>query len=370
MEGDFIHINRWLTPLSWLYGAGVRLRNALYDSGVLRERSFEIPVINVGNITVGGTGKTPHVEYLIRLLADYKVAVLSRGYKRRTKGYRLADKDCRMEDIGDEPWQMQQKFGEKIHIAVDADRCHGIERLTTDEATRDTQVILLDDAFQHRAVRPGLNILLVDYHRIITRDKLLPAGRLREQVEGKERAHIVVVTKCPRGLKPMDFRIVQKELSLRPYQQLFFSTLRYGTPTQLFGTDTKPLEDIRREGQHVLLLTGIASPQQLLQDVAPYAANVAPMVFPDHHYFTAADAQAINRALEALPHPRLVLTTEKDAARLKKLAGLSEETKSCLYVLPVEAEIMKNDTKKFNDKITHYVHKHHRNGRLAEEKDA
>ena len=360
MEGDFIHINRWLLPLSWLYGVGVRLRNSLYDSGILHERSFEIPVINVGNITVGGTGKTPHVEYLIRLLAtDHKVAVLSRGYKRHTKGYRLADSESRMEDIGDEPWQMQQKYGERIHIAVDADRCHGIRRLTTDAVTRDTEVVLLDDAFQHRAVKPGLNILLVDYHRIITRDRLLPAGRLREHVEGKERAHIVIVTKCPRDLKPMDFRIVEKELSLRPYQQLYFSTLRYGTATQLFGQEQVTLEEIRDRKLHVLLLTGIASPQQLLQDISPYDANVRPMVFPDHHYFTAADAQTINSALEALPHPRIVLTTEKDAARLKKLSGLSPATKASTYVLPVEAEIMKNATKKFNEKIIHYVHTHH-----------
>src|SRR5574344_1478786 len=167
MEGDFIKTNQWLLPLSWLYGLGVWIRNLLFDTGVIKSRTFDIPIISVGNITVGGSGKTPHVEYLIRLLHDkFKVAVLSRGYKRKSKGYRLAGHDTTMHEIGDEPYQMHHKF-QNVYVAVEANRCKGIETLMTSPETRDTQLILLDDAYQHRYVKPGLNILLVDYHRLI-----------------------------------------------------------------------------------------------------------------------------------------------------------------------------------------------------------
>ena len=179
MEGDLIKINEWLSPLSWLYGLGVRFRNQLFDWGVLKSRSFDIPVISVGNITVGGTGKTPHTEYIVRLLQDKcKVAVLSRGYKRKSSGFVLAGRDVPMEQIGDEPFQMYRKFP-SIYVAVDRDRCHGIDRLCDGKTAPGTEAVILDDAFQHRYVTPGLNILLVDYHRLICDDKLLPAGRLR-----------------------------------------------------------------------------------------------------------------------------------------------------------------------------------------------
>ena len=231
MEGDFIKINEWMLPLSWLYGLGVRLRNQLFELGILKSRSFDIPVISVGNITVGGSGKTPHVEYLIRLLkSNSKVAVLSRGYKRKSKGYVLAGKDTRMRDIGDEPYQMKTKFPD-IHVAVDKSRCHGIDMLTSGEATKDTDVILLDDAFQHRYVKPGINILLVDYHRLIIYDKLLPAGRLREPQKGKSRADIVIITKCPKDLKPMEYRVIIKAMDLYPYQQLL-SLIHISEPTR------------------------------------------------------------------------------------------------------------------------------------------
>lgn len=188
-EGDFIKTNEWLQPFSWIYGLGVMLRNELFEMGLLKSQSFGIPVISVGNITVGGSGKTPHVEYLIRLLQDkIKVAVLSRGYKRKSKGYQLANKTSTLTDIGDEPFQMQQKFP-NIYVAVDKNRCRGITRLTTDSETKDVDVILLDDAYQHRYVKPGINILLVDYHRLIIYDKILPVGRLREPVSGKSRAN-------------------------------------------------------------------------------------------------------------------------------------------------------------------------------------
>ena len=244
MEGDLIRINEWLSPLSWLYAIGVETRNALFDMGILPSRSYDIPIINIGNITVGGTGKTPHVEYLVQLLSrDYKVAVLSRGYKRRSKGYVLATPESRVEDIGDESWQMKHKFP-NIYVAVDANRRRGIERLMHDDATRDVEVILLDDAFQHRYVKPGMNILLVDYHRMITDDRLLPAGRLRENVSAKRRANMVIVSKCPHDITPMGFRVIQSALQLQPFQQLYFSTLRYSDLRQMAGSKAERLKRI------------------------------------------------------------------------------------------------------------------------------
>ena len=208
MEGDFIKIYKWLMPLSWLYGLVVRLRNQLFEFGILKSRNFDTPIISVGNITVGGSGKTPHVEYLINLLKDnMKVAVLSRGYKRKSSGYVLADKESTMRDIGDEPYQMKTKF-KNIYVAVDKNRCNGIDHILKDKETKDTDVILLDDAYQHRYVKPGINILLTDYHRLIIHDKLLPAGRLREPQSGKKRADIVIITKCPKDLKPMEYRVI------------------------------------------------------------------------------------------------------------------------------------------------------------------
>ena len=183
MEGDLIKINEWLLPVAWLYGIGVRIRNELFEMGILKSQSYDIPVISVGNITVGGTGKTPHTEYLIRLLRKkHKVAVLSRGYKRKSKGFILATPETPMPTIGDEPYQMKQKFPD-VYVAVDKNRRRGIERLCDEQIAPGTEVILLDDAFQHRYVKPGINILLVDYHRLICDDKLLPAGRLREPMQ-------------------------------------------------------------------------------------------------------------------------------------------------------------------------------------------
>lgn len=187
MEGDHITINRWLIPFSWLYGLGVGIRNLLFDTEVLKSRKFSVPVISVGNITVGGSGKTPHVEYLVKLLHNrVQTAVLSRGYKRKSKGFFLADDNTKMEQIGDEPYQIHKKFP-NVFVAVDPNRCHGIDTLLATPQTSGLDVVLLDDAFQHRYVKPGINILLTDYHRIITDDILLPAGRLREPVNGKDR---------------------------------------------------------------------------------------------------------------------------------------------------------------------------------------
>ena len=366
MEGDFIKINEWLLPLSWLYGLAVKMRNTLFDVGILKSRSFKVPVISVGNITVGGTGKTPHVEYLVELLQEScRVAVLSRGYKRSTRGYVQAGEQTTISDIGDEPFQMFRKFP-RLTVAVDKDRCHGIEQLT--EQDRSLDVVLLDDAFQHRYVKPGINILLVDYHRLIIYDKLLPAGRLREPLKGKDRADIVIVTKCPPSLKPMEFRVITKAMDLYPYQTLYFTTLHYDE-LQGFADATvrKPLDSLN--GQHVLLLTGIASPRQMTLDLQPHARQIHLLSFSDHHQFTPKDIRRINDEFAALPSPKLIVTTEKDATRLHAVEGLSQEVLSQLYVLPLQIRFMQDQTSKFNENIIGYVRKNSRNSILAQGKD-
>ena len=368
MEGDYIKINRWLRPLSSLYGLGVELRNQLFELNILKSRSFTTPVISVGNITVGGTGKTPHVEYLVRLLSkEAKVAVLSRGYKRKTHGYLLADKDSTMRDIGDEPYQMKLKFP-NIEVAVDANRCEGIDHLINDEQTKDTDVIILDDAYQHRYVKPGINILLVDYHRLIIYDELLPSGRLREPIESKKRADIVIITKCPDSLNPIDYRVLTKAMKLYAYQSLFFTSLHYGAPYLLFGGDETRVP--KKQNSDVLLLTGIASPEQMIDDVQPNVKSLKPLTFPDHHAFSPRDIEKINNTFAAMPEEsRVILTTEKDAARLRNVSGLSEDVKQRLLVLPVEVKFMLDGEEIFNDKIISYVRKNSRNSILVKRKD-
>ena len=367
-EGDFIKINEWLLPLSWLYGLGVRLRNWMFDVGLLKVHSFDIPIISVGNITVGGSGKTPHVEYLINLLHEKcKVGVLSRGYKRKSHGYVLATKDTTMPTIGDEPFQMKTKFND-IYVAVDRKRCNGINRLTSDETTKDVDVILLDDAFQHRYVKPGINILLIDYHRLIIYDRLLPAGRMREPKEGTARADIVIITKCPKDLKPMEFRVLKRALNLYPYQELYFTTLRYDALKAVFSSKRLSLNALPTD-INILLLTGIASPQQMIVDLQNVSHNITPLTFSDHHQFTSTDIERINSTFAAMKEPKIIITTEKDATRLASVEGLSEDTQKNIYALPIRIQFMLGGEEEFNNKITSYVRKNSRNSILVKRKN-
>ncbi len=329
MEGDHIKINYWLLPLSWLYGLVVSIRNLMFDVGMLKSRTFPLPVICVGNITVGGTGKTPHTEYLIRLLSkDHQVAVLSRGYKRKSEGYVLATKDTPMAEIGDEPYQMKQKYPQ-IHMAVDKDRCHGINQLMQNMVKPQTDVVILDDAYQHRYVKAGLNILLMDYHRLIHLDKLLPAGRLREPMSGSQRADIVIITKCPRDIKLMDRIGIERSINLKNWQKIFFTTYKY--PDQMEGL-----------GENPLLVTGIASPQQMVYDLQKIVPTFELMSFPDHHNFTEQDINAIRTRAAG----RTILTTEKDATRLHGLDNMK--------VIPIEVDFIEGK-EKFDKMIKNYV---------------
>ena len=366
-EGDLIKINEWLLPLSWIYGSIVRFRNWLFDIGVKKSKSFALPVISVGNITVGGSGKTPHVEYLVRLLQDkVKIAVLSRGYKRKSRGYVLAEEDTEMKEIGDEPFQMHQKFP-GIYVAVDAKRVRGIQHLQDDEETKDVEVILLDDAFQHRYVKPGINILLVDYHRLIIYDKILPAGRLREPLSGKNRADIVIVTKCPKDLKPMEFRVLTKAMNLYPFQKLYFTCINYDKPIGIFNEQQLDLESLK--DKNVMLLTGIASPKQMEHDLTPMFKTLTSVSFGDHHHFKSKDIDRINEIFESMPEPRLIITTEKDAVRLRDSEGLYEIVKDNLYALPIKVSFMQDQEENFNEKIISYVRKNSRNSILVKRKD-
>ena len=329
MEGDHIKINYWLLPLSWLYGLVVSIRNLMFDVGMLKSKTFPLPVICVGNITVGGTGKTPHTEYLIRLLSEkHQVAVLSRGYKRQSEGYVLATPTTSMTDIGDEPYQMKHKFPQ-IHMAVDKDRCHGIEELMKKEVQPSTDVVILDDAYQHRYVKAGLNILLMDYHRLIYLDKLLPAGRLRESSSGTKRADIVIVTKCPRDITPIERTGIERSLNIENWQKIFFSTYSYP-------------DDMKGIGKNPLLVTGIASPEQMIYDLQKIVPEFDVMSFPDHHHFTENDINNIRTRAAG----RTILTTEKDATRLHGLENVK--------VIPIEVEFI-DGKEDFDNIIRNYV---------------
>lgn len=376
MDEHFFKIHKWLYPVSWLYGTVVIIRNKLFDWGLFRSKSFDVPVICVGNLSVGGTGKTPHTEYLIKLLHEkYQVAVLSRGYKRRTQGYVLATPQSTARTIGDEPYQMYTKFP-SVTLAVDENRCHGIEKLLAlKEPVVD--IVLLDDAFQHRYVKPGLSILLTDYHRLFCDDTLLPAGRLREPVSGKNRAQIVIVTKCPQDIKPIDYNIITKRLNLYPYQQLFFSSFRYGNLQPVFRQEVREadanMSPVSKEiplssltATEVLLVTGIASPAPIIERLDGCVKQIETLSFGDHHDFTHRDMQQIKERFKRLTgEKRLIITTEKDATRLVNHPGLDEELKPFIYALPIEIEILQNQQDKFNQHIIDYVRENTRNRSLS-----
>lgn len=335
MEGDHIKNRNWLLPLSWLYGFGVWVRNTMFELGLKKSKSFDLPVINVGNLTVGGTGKTPHTEYLIHLLKEkYNVAVLSRGYKRKSRGFVLANEKTTMREIGDEPYQMKQKFPE-IRVAVDKKRCHGIEQLQNANLVPPVDVVILDDAYQHRYVIPGINILLMDYHRLVYFDKLLPAGRLREPKSGMKRADIIIVTKCPLYITPMDKRGIERNLELDNWQNLFFSTFKYGNLYSLFddsisGHKSLSIEQLKEYKEGVLLVSGIASPKQLEYDLQKITTFDS-CRFADHHQFTKKDIKMIESKYKG----GIIITTEKDASRLKDMGrdAFSDEVAKAIYVL-------------------------------------
>ncbi|HAE25469.1 MAG TPA: tetraacyldisaccharide 4'-kinase [Prevotellaceae bacterium] len=358
------NISQLLLPLSLLYGMVVTWRNILFDKGILKSKSFQLPIICVGNLTVGGTGKTPHTEYLVKLLQEqFNVAVLSRGYKRKKKGFRIAETNSTVADIGDEPYQIKQKFP-NITVAVCKQRVKGIKQLLKSDIAPD--VILLDDAYQHRYVKAGLNILLTDQHRLIYKDHLLPYGHLREGFESRDRADIVIVTKCSPDITQNEMREIEHGLRLNPHQKLFFSTFRYGDLLSVWGDNTRKLSAFT-ENTKVFLLTGIANPKPILNLLHGTKAEITSICYPDHHHFTPGDISHINKKFNALSQTgdALIITTEKDASRLKFVQGLSESVLKHLYYLPIEIEILNNLKATFNNIIIEYVRQNQGNSLMA-----
>lgn len=350
-----------LSPLTFLYRIAVEVRNKLFDWKVLPSEEFDIPVISVGNITVGGTGKTPHTEHLISLLKDkFKVAFLSRGYKRKSKGFQLATSDSSAKAIGDEPFQIKTKFPD-IHVAVDKDRRHGIHHLCNEAISKDTEVILLDDAFQHRYVTPGINIVLMDYNYPIYEDVLMPTGMLREPMSSLHRAHIIIVTKCPKDIKPIDFRIVTKHLDLRPHQRLYFTTFSYGDMRAFSAPHKVRALSTLTQSTHILLVTGIASAAPLVEKLREHTEHITHMEYSDHHNFTQSDLRDISKTYAAIDATdKLIITTEKDAARLYA-STLDDTTATALHILPIQVKFLQEQQGSFDNDITDYVRKNSRN---------
>lgn len=331
-----------LTPLSWLYGTAVYVRNKLYDKHILEQVEFNIPVISVGNITVGGTGKTPHVEHLVNLLQSrYNIAVVSRGYKRSTRGYVLANSKSTPDTIGDEPYQLYQKFGSFIKVAVCEKRAEAIKKLQ--EEFPEINLVILDDAFQHRHVKPKVSVLLMDMNHPINKDNLLPLGRLRESDHGVERADIIIVTKCPDTLQPIDQRFLFKDLGIRPFQKLFFSTYIYGQLKPVFPEDSPyhaSLDELT-PSDRVLLLTGIAQPRYFVRYFKKYPFKKSVSHYPDHHNFTRSDINRIEETYNNLSGRRkIIVTTEKDAVRLATNPYFPQHLKPLTFYLPIEVNII------------------------------
>ncbi len=347
---------RVLTPLAGIYGGVVALRNRLFDWGILPSEHFPLPVICIGNLAVGGTGKTPHVEYLVRLLSGrYRVAVLSRGYKRRTKGFRLADRTDSSETIGDEPFQLKTKFPQ-LMVAVAEDRRAGIRRLWELPEEQRPQLLLLDDAFQHRYVKPSFTILLTDCHRIYTRDALLPVGRLRESSQGANRADVVVVTKCESLPTERDRAVIREELALREGQTLCFSEIRYGDLSPLFPEEAQPRTLASLAAEEILLCTGIAHPEPLERWLRQHTKRLTSIAFPDHHAFTEADMRRIDAVYQQLPSSaKLMVVTEKDAARLRTCSLLPSTWRTSLYYLPITVGFSAADERLFNQLIENHI---------------
>lgn len=327
------------------------IRHKLYDWGILKSKSYNIPNICVGNLNLGGTGKTPHIEYLVRLLSDkYNVAVLSRGYGRDTKGYLLANENHTHHDIGDEPLQYLKKFN-NIRIAVDENRCEGMNRLLQEE--NPPQIILLDDAYQHRKIKPGLNILLTDYYNLYKNDRLVPAGNLRDIKKAADRAKIVVVTKSPSVITSYYRRDVENILKLKPHQKIFYSYIEY----QEFQPLSKTSYNIDvKEAKTVLLVSGIANTYSLTDYLKRKYNTISKIEYNDHHNFTEKDIDLIIKKYNNLiGKNKIIVTTEKDAMRLINSSLISKFDDIPVFTIPIKIKFHKENGISFNDEILNYV---------------
>lgn len=337
-----------LLPLALLYWLGIAIRNWLYNKNIIESTSFGLPLICVGNLSVGGTGKSPMVEYLVSSLnANYKVATLSRGYKRKTKGYALADEKTTALEIGDEPMQFHLKFP-GVPVAVGEERIEAIPQLLHDKPG--IQVIILDDAFQHRAIKAGLNILLTDYNNLFTRDFYLPTGDLRDLKSSYKRAEIIIVTKCKKDLGETEKQKLIKEINPLPGQHIFFTAIDYSRPYHIITKEEKGLDS----KVEVLLVTGIANPRPLKKLLEEHSNTYQMLQYADHHIFTIDDLKDIKESFDKIStKDKVILTTEKDAVRLLKFY---DEIKNVpFYVVPVKHQFLFNQGAEFDQLIIDFI---------------
>lgn len=313
----------------------LKFRHYLFDKGIFKSRKFDVPIISIGNISIGGTGKTPHTEFLIReLLPKYKVAVLSRGYGRKTRGFRLVDTGNKVTEVGDEPLQMKKKFP-YIIVAVCEKRVKGVEALLALPEDQRPTVILLDDGFQHRWITPSINIVLVDFNLPLEKEYLFPVGKLRDLPEQIQRADIIIVTKCPDEIS-LEARFEwERRLRLSPRQRMLFSNISYGEPESIFsGADRRYIYS-----RFAILITAIANPRPLIYHLLSDYKIIAKMEFRDHHNFTTSEVSRINKLAKKWPKA-VIYTTEKDAQRLMAKNKLSENVKSRIFYIPIEVSLI------------------------------
>lgn len=349
-------IQKWLfrillAPFSFLYGIGVSVRDFLYRRGLLKGVEFNLPVISVGNLSVGGAGKTPHIEYLIRLLKDYlNVATLSRGYKRKTKGFLQVQRNMNAEQVGDEPLQFKRKYPD-ITVTVSESRTFAIPQIVQEQP--EMQVILLDDAFQHRSVKPGLNILLTEYNFPFTRDYLLPSGRLREWRSAYERADMIIVSKCPAFISEEEQRALTEEIKPFPHQRIYFSYYGYQSPYFIYNSKYK----VKLEGDvDVLLICAIARTDYLVSHLEQHVNAISILEYEDHHFFTEADLRRLQGSFEKMEsEKKLILTTEKDAMRLDLHREFLVEHQLPIFALPVEVLFHFDAGERFDQDIKDYL---------------
>ncbi len=353
---NFLRIILW--PISIVYGIIILLRNKLYDWRIFPSTKFNIPIISIGNLCVGGTGKSPQIEYLIRLLSqEFNVATLSRGYGRKTKGFLLAGKESTALEIGDEPLQFLTKFPD-MPVAVDTKRVRGVKNILQHFPL--IKAILLDDAFQHRSIRPGLSILLTDFSRMFSKDFVLPTGQLREFTSGVKRANIIIVTKCPDVLLPLERLRLIKEIKPLPHQSVYFSFIKYGEFLPLYKEPIPPFSKSYyfERSYSVLLLTGIANTEAIEYYLLNKAKTIIPVKFPDHHLFTVKDLENVMKIFDTIVSSnKIILTTEKDAMRLKDQKFSAILRKLPIFYVPIEVSFYEKDKMEFNTQIIDYVRK-------------